>query len=75
MGLQVIAPALEALPASVGASTLGLSSSAYQNLVSSKPKPAFIPDSDPDCVAKCQAAGISVSAPAPALPTLAEAGR
>lgn len=64
---QVIGPAYEALPSSVAASSLGLNTTGYQSLQTDLPKPAFIPNSDPDCVARCQAANVNVLAPAPAL--------
>jgi len=74
-GTQVIAPALEKLPAAVAAASLGVDSATYASLTSSLPKSAFIPNSDPACVARCQAAGIDLLAPAPSAVSSAVAGR
>ena len=73
--LQVTAPAFEKLPASVAAASLGVDLNTYNSLSTSLPKAAFIPNSDPDCVARCQAAGISVLSPAPSTVSASVAGR
>ena len=65
--VQVTIPAYEKLPTSVSAASLGLDTATYQNVVNSQPKAAFIPNSDPECVARCQAAGANTLAPASAL--------
>jgi hypothetical protein len=74
-GTQVTSPALEKLPAAVVAASLGVDAATYASLTASLPKAAFIPNSDPDCVARCQAAGIDVLAPAPSKVATAVAGR
>ncbi len=67
---------MEALPASVVTASLGTAASSYSDLQSQQPKAAFIPNSDPDCVARCQAQGINILAPAPAVvPVVTSAGR
>jgi hypothetical protein len=73
--LQVTVPALEKLPPAVAAASLGVDAVTYASLTGSLPKAAFIPNSDPDCVARCQAAGISVLAPAPSAVSASVAGR
>lgn len=74
--LQVTAPAFQALPSSVAAASLGLTADAYSDLKNQLPKPAFIPNSDPECVARCLSLGISVAAPAPSMiPAVATGGR
>ena len=73
--LQVTAPALEKLPTAVAAASLGVDAATYASLSNSLPKAAFIPNSDPDCVARCQTAGIDVLAPAPSRVSSAVAGR
>lgn len=72
---QVVVPAYNVLPGSVAASSLGVSSDAYATIKAGNPKNAFIPNSDPECVARCQAAGIMIGAPAPSLPAVNNAGR
>ncbi|BDA44486.1 probable Nectarin-1 [Coccomyxa sp. Obi] len=53
-GTQVTYTALQGLPNSAAAATLGVTESSYAALKAATNKGTFIKSSDPDCVARCQ---------------------